>query len=335
MRSFLAAVTLACFSSFGPAVSAEERVSDAVPFERGDILVAASLMDDPDDDHKGTGRILQFDHDLQLKGTLWIDSTAHKIGGLNFAPDGTLWAMAPIGWDVIEVAPDATQRPVRRFADRSFSTVQFAPDGTLFFGEHLEGSKDRTPFNTTRFKYLEGRDVIGDGHVFQFTTAGELIKEYATDTHGGVVGIHGVNGIVLTDNGTRVIYFSETGNRLMQYDVANDKQLPDLLNGDTPGAPPMILFLTQLPDTRLVLATGRSFLLVDQNNGAILDEITMDDAGWAAIAPSIDDGHMLAGNFFTGEFVKLNVTTGKVVARGNIGVRESLSGIAQFPGLTK
>ena len=47
--------------------------------------------------HAGTGRILQYDNDLNLKGVLWVEGTTHKIGGLNFAPDGVLWAMAHRG----------------------------------------------------------------------------------------------------------------------------------------------------------------------------------------------------------------------------------------------
>ena len=43
---------------------------------------------------------------------------------------------------------------------------------------------------------------------------------------------------------------------------------------------------------------------------------------------------MLAGNFFTGDFVKLRLADSHIVARGSIGEQRSLSGIAQFPGFT-
>ena len=53
-------------------------------FEEGDILVGATLLNNPDDDHAGPGRIIQFDSDLNHKGTLWTDNTTHLVGGLKF-----------------------------------------------------------------------------------------------------------------------------------------------------------------------------------------------------------------------------------------------------------
>jgi hypothetical protein len=58
----------------------------------------------------------------------------------------------------------------------------------------------------------------------------------------------------------------------------------------------------------------------------------MDRIGWAAVAPSTDSGYLLLGNFFDGEFVKLRVTDGKIVARNTIGEERSLSGIVQYSG---
>ena len=75
---------------------AAERESTATPFAKGDIIVAATVMDDPDDDHAGTGRLLQYDADLNLKGTIWVEGTGHKIGGLAFGPYGMLWGFAQL-----------------------------------------------------------------------------------------------------------------------------------------------------------------------------------------------------------------------------------------------
>lgn len=316
-----------------PCYAEEARVSTAQTFAKGDILVAATVMDDPDDDHKGTGRILQFDANLQFKGTLWIFETTHKIGGLVFGPDRTLWGSAPISWQVVEIGPDAKQKPMRKFADRTFSSVTFGPDGSLYFGEHLIGSKTRISFNTTVFSYVPGSEVIGDGNIYKFSPDGKLLDVYETDTHGGMVGIHGVTSTVLTDNGKRMIYISETGNRVMQYDLANRRQLVDLADfGKVDGGPPMVLVLAQMPNGDLVIGTGRSIVFLDQNSGEIIKEIAFDRSGWAAVAPSIDPGHILLGNFFDGEFVKLRVADSKVVARNTIGEERSLSGIVQYPG---
>lgn len=311
----------------------EPRVSTAQPFAPGDVWVAATVMDVPDDDHAGSGRLLQFDAEFNLKGVLWVAGTTHKIGGLTFGPDGTLWGSAPISWQVIEIGTDGRQRPIRHFADRPFSSVSFAPDGTMYFGEHLVGSRRSIPMATTRFNYLPGEQVIGRGNICQFTADGELIREYETETHGGVAGIHGVTSTVLTDEGKRMIYISETGDRVMQYDLANDRQLQDLANfGELKGASPMVLVMSQMPGGDLVIGTGRSVVFLDQRSGEILHEIEFDTPGWAAVAPSTEPGRLLLGNFFTGEFVKLRVADGEVVARNSIGERNSLSGIAQYAG---
>jgi hypothetical protein len=315
------------------ALAEQERVSTAQPFVRGDIFVAATLMDDPEDDHKGTGRLLQYDSEFRLKGVLWIDETTHKIGGLTFGPDGTLWGSAPISWQVIEIGTDAKLKPIRNFADRSFSSVTFGPDGSLYFGEHLIGSKTKTAFTTTIFGLVPGLDVIGEGNIYRYSRDGDLLKTYETDTHGGMVGIHGVTSTVLADDGKRMIYISETGNRVMQYDLANDRQLPDLVDfGKIEGAPPMVLVMSQMPGGDVVIGTGRTLIFLDQDTGEMNNEISFDRSGWAAVAPSIEAGHVLIGNFFDGEFVKVRVADGEIVARNSIGEQRSLSGIAQYPG---
>lgn len=71
-------------SEFAPAESTLQ------PFARGDVFIGATQLNDPDDDHAGRGRILQFDADLKLRGVLWIEDTTHLVGGLTFAPDNTL-----------------------------------------------------------------------------------------------------------------------------------------------------------------------------------------------------------------------------------------------------
>ncbi|MBM3515913.1 MAG: hypothetical protein FJX59_19685, partial [Alphaproteobacteria bacterium] len=115
-----------------PAFAAEERVSTATPWARGDVIVAATVMDNPEDDHAGTGRLLQYDADLKLKGALWIKQTKHKLSGLTFGPDKILYGFAPLNHAVIEIGPDAKERPLFQFADRAFSNISFAKDGTFF-----------------------------------------------------------------------------------------------------------------------------------------------------------------------------------------------------------
>jgi len=326
------AASVAAAAEHGAPAEAE-RVSTFKPFATGDVFVAATMMDDPDDDHRGTGRLLQFSADFEPKGVLWIEATTHKIGGLTFAPDGTLWGFAQIGWQVIEVGPDGKLKPLRSFGTRSFSNINWATDGSFYMGEHMVGSNRKISFNTTEFAYMPFTNRIGDGHVFHFSPDGRLLEEFPTDVHGGVAGIHGVTNAVLSRDGGRIIYISETGNRLMQYDLRDRRQLPDLAVYDpAKGGPPMVLFMTGLPDGSLLIATGASLMVVEPFSGETLKEIPLGSSGWAAITPSIEQGTVLVGNFFTGEFMKLRLDDGQVLARGTINEKNSLSGIAQYAG---
>lgn len=328
-RAILAAAAALVIAS--PAL-AEGRVSDFKPFASGDIFVAATIMDHPTDDHMGTGRIFQYDSDLKLKGTLYTKGTKHKIGGLAFAPDGTLWAFAQGTPAIVEIGSDGIQKPVRKFSQRTLSSVTFGQDGSLYFGEHLIGEKLSVPPLTTRFNLLPGRDVIGDGWLFKFDSEANLLQEYKSEVHGGVAGIHGSTSTVLTDNDTRMIYISETGNRVMQYDLANDKQLPDLKVFDEDENVFMVLTMMPMVDGSLLISTGNGMVTLDQHTGDVIRYYDMDSAGWAACAPTADGENIIVGNFFSGQVVLVSVETGQVVKSAFIGQNNSLSGVAQYPG---
>ena len=154
------------------------------PFAKGDILVGATLLNNDADDHAGDGRIIQYDSDLNEKGVLWVDGTTHLVGGLQFGPDGNLWAFDNIAHSVLRISPEGKQLPEIKFAERSFSHCCFAPDGSILMGEHLVGDGSGFPewmgkfadMGTTLAK-IPGEDVFGHGHIFRFTMEGELIKE--------------------------------------------------------------------------------------------------------------------------------------------------------------
>ena len=322
----------ALLQSMGSLYARELPESTAVPFAPGDIFVAATVMDDPDDDHAGTGRILQYDADLQLKGTLWVAGTRHKIGGLTFDSDGVLWGFAQLTPAILQFSPDARQLPVRKWSDRSFSSVTFAPDGTLYFGEHLAGtSTSAGPNLSTTFRLLPGRDVVGDGWVFHYSRDGEELGHFATDFH-PVPPFLAITSTVLADDGKRLIYVSENGNRVMQYDLVNDKQLPDLAIFGPESGVLMVLVMAAFPDGRLLISTNQGFIIVDQNTGELLDNRLLGGMGWAAIAPAVDNQHVIVGNFFNGDVIKYRLSDGEVVARNNIEQKFSLSGVVQYPG---
>jgi outer membrane protein assembly factor BamB len=329
-REYAAAVSLLVMGSVSAGTAGH--VNTVKPFAKGDILVAATLMDNPDDDHGGTGRLIQYDGNLQPKGELYLEGTRHKVGGLTFAPDRTLWAFSQLTPAVVEIAPSGVQKPLRKFSDRMYSSVTFGMDGSLYFGEHMMGTQTGHPSVTTKFRLLPGRDVIGDGHVFRHGANGKLLKEYATQADGGMFGFLAVTSTVLADNDTRMMFVSETGKRVMQYDLKHEKQLPDLANFANNPDVPMVLVMNPTPDGRLLISTGKGFLVLDPKTGAVVRNYPLEGMGWAAVNASADGQYAIIGNFFTGDIVKIRLSDGSIVARNNVGQKESLSGIAEFPG---
>ena len=149
------------------------RESTMQPFAPGDVFLGATVLNNPDDDHAGWGRIVQYDSDLNEKGVLWTEGTTHLITGLSFAPDGTLWAFDPWQWLIIQVDTDGKQLPNQQFDKRAFSRAHFSGD-TVYLTENLVGANQPVPL-TTRFKPLPGEsEKLGDGDIFAYSQEGTL-----------------------------------------------------------------------------------------------------------------------------------------------------------------
>ncbi len=312
------------------------------PFAKGDILVGCTLLNNPDDDHAGPGRIIQYDADLNKKGELWVEGTNHLVGGLKFGPDGNLWAFDSNAHRVLHISPEGKQLPEVKFAERSFSHCNFTPDGTVLMGEHLIGDGSNFPawmgasideMGTTLTK-IPGEDVFGHGHIFHFTMEGDLIKEYQNEAHGGMTGFLGCTTASLSPDSKTMLYSSETGPRIMQYDLEADQQLPDFQTfGEKEG---MVLVAVYRPDgTVLMLKAVSRTEFVLQHLTAEAEELKtyeLPSPGWAIISPTSDDNVVLIGNFFSGTVAKFDLDKGEITAQVDVGVERSLAGIAQYPG---
>jgi hypothetical protein len=310
------------------------------PFAAGDILVGASVLNNPDDDHAGDGRIIQYDSDLNEKGVLWTEGTSHLVGGLRFGPDNTLWAFDSHKYAVLKIDPQGKQLPAENFPERSFSGINFAQDGTVLLNEHLVGDEagirlppDR-PLGTT-LPNLPGEDRFGDGHVFRCSTTGDLVKEYATATNGGMPGFLGVCSSALAQDGKTLVYLSELGANLYRYDIEADKQLDDLVTYAADSGN-MVMAVGYQPDGQLLMIKANFregfFLQKLGENGEVQQEFPMPGPGWAALGASTDANIALLGNFFTGAVAKFDLTSGEIVAQAETGAQRSVAGIAQFPG---
>ena len=54
------------------------KTSTMKPFEAGDIFLGCTYLCDPDDDHAGDGRILQYDRNRVPKGTLYTEASCFQ-----------------------------------------------------------------------------------------------------------------------------------------------------------------------------------------------------------------------------------------------------------------
>lgn len=314
------------------------QASTLQPFARGDIFAGATLLNRQDDDHAGDGRIIQYDSNLKEKGVLWTEGTTHLIGGLAFAPDGTLWAFDSNSFTVIRVSPQGRQLPKIRFADRAFSNINFAKDGTIYLGEHLVGNTVRvrpgTQLGTTLPK-VPGTDLFGYGHLYQFTQDGKLLKEFATPVHGGMPAFLGLTGSALRADGKTMLYVSELSDSIRVYDLVNDKPQPNLVTY-APDSGNMAMTVTYTRDGKLlhIRANFKAGFFLEHlsESGEVLRSYPLPGPGWAAVGQSIEKDTILLGNFFTGTVAKFSLESGQITAKAETGVQRSLAGLAQYPG---
>ena len=320
------------------AVSEEQPANDFAPeestlqpFARGDVFIGATLLNDPGDDHAGRGRILQFDANLNLRGILWIEDTSHLVGGLTFAPDNTLWAFDSFAWLVVRVQPDGTLLPAKRFADRPFGSVQFLDNGHFVLIEYLKGSAQPEQL-TTRYPYLpDDPGSVGHGEIYEYDAGENLVRRFMPEVHGGVSGSMGATHTTLASDGRTLVYTSETGPRLMRFDLQAGSQLADLMTlpEAPPGAPPAMMFdVEYLKDGRLLLPLGTKAVVLTES-GEELASFPLEGFGWALAAPGLNGDTAYAANWFTGEVVRLSLDDGNILARVTIAPK-CLAGIVQF-----
>jgi hypothetical protein len=306
------------------------------PFAKGDVFAGCTVLDNPADDHAGRGRIIQYDARLKERGVLWLDPTTHLVGGLRFDSRGVLWAFDMHAFLVLNIHPDGRVRVRDDFPPRAFSHVNFARDGSLYLAEHVVGDAIRPEIAArmhTKIPFFPGGDRFGDGHVWHFSAEGRLLGEHATQTHGGMGGFLGVTMSALAPDGRTLVYCSETGPRLMRYDLAADRQLPDLQSFQPPfqGPPEMFFAMAYAPDgTLYVLRGGRIDVVSDA--GETTRSIPLNGFGWATVDITADGRFMYVGNFFSGEILKLALPGGKQVAKVDTGQPRALAGIASYAG---
>ena len=305
------------------------------PFELGDIFLGCTELIDDIDDHKGNGRILQYDKDLNLKGILWTEGTEHLVIGLKIDPKGILWAFDMHNHVVIRVSPDGKQLPNHHFANRAFSNVTFDKDGNIYLGEALVGN---TPYPGSYMKRLPGSDLLGEANIYKFDSKFQLQEIYEVAYSPEFHHFKGITHSTMHPSEAFITYTTEIGKKIMRYDIQQSKQMDDLLvlPGDLTDQN-VAIAVNYLNDGRLLHSRGDRIEILSED-GEVIQTIGLEEHGWgiAQISPSYDQEHFFTANIFTGVAMKIRISDGKILGSIDTGYKapkRSLAGIAEYGSL--
>ena len=302
------------------------------PFELGDVFLGCTELIEDIDDHKGNGRILQYDKDFNLKGILWTEGTDHLVIGLKIDPKGILWAFDMHNHIVIRVSPDGKQLPNHHFANRAFSNVTFDKDGNIYLGEALVGN---TPYPGSYMKRLPGSDLLGEANIYKFDSALQLQEIYDVAYSPEFHHFKGITHSTMHPSEAFITYTTEIGKKIMRYDIQQSKQMDDLLvlPGDLTDQN-VAIAVNYLNDGRLLHSRGDRIEILNED-GAIIQTIGLEEHGWgiAQVSPSYDQEHFFTANIFTGVAMKIRISDGEILGSIDTGYRapkRSLAGIAEY-----
>ena len=305
------------------------------PFELGDIFLGCTELIDDIDDHKGNGRILQYDKDFNLKGILWTEGTEHLVIGLKIDPKGILWAFDMHNHVVIRVSPDGKQLPNHHFANRAFSNVTFDKDGNIYLGEALVGN---TPYPGSYMKRLPGSDLLGEANIYKFDSKFQLQEIYEVAYSPEFHHFKGITHSTMHPSEAFITYTTEIGKKIMRYDIQQSKQMDDLLvlPGDLTDQN-VAIAVNYLNDGRLLHSRGDRIEILSED-GEVIQTIGLEEHGWgiAQISPSYDQEHFFTANIFTGVAMKIRISDGKILGSIDTGYKapkRSLAGIAEYGSL--
>lgn len=319
---------------------ANNKINTMQPFEVGDIFLGLTVLNDPDDDHAGDGRIVQYGKDLQKKGELWTEGGVHYVGGLEFDSNGLLWAFNDLS--VLHVDPKtARQLPLTdKFLPRGYRSANFDAAGNIYLGEHMKA--DKKPDNpianrtTIKFPVIPGEGILGYGYIYKYDSDWNHIQTFKTETTPEMTGFKGVTHSSLHPDEQVITYATETGKRLMRYDVVNDQQLPDLVTypGELGSDRVWVIAVKHLADGRVLITRGDFMELLDEQ-GEVVRTYPLETYGWSDLEVCGDGEHCLVANIWEGTVAKVNIESGETVGVLDTGMKapnRCLAGIAEYKG---
>lgn len=288
-----------------------------MPVEPGDIFLAATDVDDRNVDlrnHSGPGRVLHYDAQLRLKGELRTGQVGLVIGLGWDRRHRELLVTDPSAHVVTRFAADGSRLEPLPFLPRArIGSIQFLPDGRFCAGVHSKHGED--PASPQPKLYLCDRE------------AGSALP-LAVDIDGGKFRFHAVTHMTLAPDGHTLLYVSETGRRVMRYDLAAQRQLDDLLvlAADDPRG---TYGLACTPDGRVLMATGSGAAMFAADGSLIRSYDIPERRGWSRLQLSLDPTRFWLSNFFEGALQQRDVESGELIREHDIGRKYSLCGLAE------
>ena len=311
-------------------------VSTMQPFAKGDVFLSCTYLNNPFDNHAGVGRIVQYDSELQYKGVLWVPFTSHLIVHLRFDPQGNLWGCDCQGHHMLKVKPDGTLAPEVDFADVGLASPCFMDDGSVLLADYFNGD---TPPPGTCIRDIPDTGMIGQGHLYRFAQDGTLLDEWDPETAPEPFSFKGITHMAMHPSQEYVTYTTETGKRLMRFNVKTGEQMPDLkvIPGETqPGVMDRewVIAVAYLDDGRLLLTRGETIEMLNEA-GEVLRTYDMPEYGWAMVQVCPDQKSFVSTNFFTGMMAKVDMESGEIFGTidSGTGVKDTPKGVVPRLGL--
>lgn len=285
----------------------------------GDLLVAATDVDDRNVDlrkHAGAGRILHYDANWRLLGELRTLQTGLVVGLAFDAARRQLYACDPVSQTISvfdshgNLLGQTPAVPRGRYGSMLFrSTGQFVVGLHSRMGENPAEPTPRLRIGSIDPAQSRGLNVAVDG---------------------GRLGFHCVTHMALAADDRTLVYVSEGGRRVMQFDLQSEQQVadwlvlaPDEVRGSYGPA------VTAAGD--LWLATGRGAELFDARGQQRLTVAPEIERGWSRLTLSHDGSCFFLGNFVAGILERRQTDNGALLGALDIGRRYSLSGVVEIP----
>ena len=138
-----------------------------------------------------------------------------------------------------------------------------------------------------------------------------------------------MTNMFLADGDKTAIYISETGKRVMQYDLAAGQQGADLFVLDDEDEK-STAGIAKAPGGNILMATVYGVCLYSQAGEMLKEYDIPKDRGWSAIRLSADGTAFFVANFFTGRLEKRALDSGKIIAAKDTGLVYRLASIAEI-----